>query len=117
MIQELNQEQQKLISTEPYSWIYVRAGRGAGDATPAEAILFGFSLTDRDLRKCIETMRRAGIIIASSSKGYYLPATRKELEEYIKRTEKAARSIFATLKYARRALKKTESCEIRNERH
>ncbi len=50
MIQELNQEKQKLISAEPYSWIYARIGRGAGDATPAEALLFGFSLTDRDLR-------------------------------------------------------------------
>lgn len=112
MIQKLNQDQQKLISAEPYSWIYARIGRGAGDATPAEAILFGHVITDRELRKCIETMRRAGIIIASNSNGYYFPATHEELNEYVKRTEKAAKSALYTLKHARRVLKTMEEQAI-----
>lgn len=109
MIQDLTPEQQALISTEPYSWIYALIGNGAADATPAEAILlFDRELTDRELRKCIETMRRAGIIIAASNKGYYFPSDYAELAKYVHTMEAAAKSTFYTLKSARKMLRELE---------
>lgn len=109
MIQDQTPEQQALISTEPYSWIYALIGQGASDATPAEAILlFDCELTDRELRKCIETMRREGIVIASSSKGYYFPSNYTELAKYVHTMEAAAKSTFYTLKSARKMLMEME---------
>ena len=110
MTHPLTPEQQQLLSTTPYSWIYERVGHGAEDATPAEAILFGHTLTDRELRKCIETMRREGIVIASSSRGYYFPSDYMELAKYVHTMEAAAKSMFYTLKAARRMLKEMEEC-------
>lgn len=107
-MQQLTPEQQKLISREPYDWIYARIGQGVSGSMPAEAILFGRSMTDRELRKCIETMRRAGIVILSSDKGYSLPKSAVELREYVKRTESTAKSVFYTLKGARELLKEME---------
>lgn len=111
MIQTLTSEQQQLLHTAPYKWIYTRIGNGASDATPAEAILFGHTLTDRELRRYIEIMRRSGIIIASSSKGYYFPSNSAELAKYVHMMESTAKSTFYTLKSARKMLKELEGAE------
>lgn len=108
MDQPLTPEQQQLLSTTPYSWIYERIGHGAEDATPAEAILFGHTLTDRELRKCIETLRNEGIVIASGNMGYYFPGDYNDLKKYIQKTSKAAKSLFKSLKAARRMLREME---------
>lgn len=63
------------------------------------------SLDSRQLRKIIELIRRNGVCVVSDNNGYYLPETREELEQYIRRTEKMARSIFFTLQTAKKALK------------
>lgn len=40
-------------------------------------------LDDRELRREIEKARRAGILICSSGKGYFMPETLQELREYV----------------------------------
>lgn len=105
---ELTQEQQELLNRENLNWIIDRIGAGEADATPALAIIFDKVMTDRDLRKHIETMRRAGIVIASSDKGYYFPADDVELRKYINKTSKAAKSLFKSLEAARKLLRAWE---------
>lgn len=67
-------------------------------------------LNDRTIRKLIEQMREEGVCILSDAKGYYLPSTEEELEKFIRKTEKTAKSLFRSLESAKRVLR-----EIRNE--
>jgi len=63
----------------------------------------------RTVRKTVETLRREGNVICSGMTGYYHPADACELRDYVKQEECRARSIFYTLKAARKALKKLEA--------
>lgn len=67
-------------------------------------------LNDRTVRKLIEQMREDGLCILSDAKGYYFPETEEELEKFIRKTEKTAKSLFRSLESAKRVLR-----EIRNE--
>lgn len=108
--QMLTPEQWDFLSEEPYATIFNLIHPGKEHATPAFDIWIYVNLpNERKIRKHIETMRREGIIIASNSNGYWLPATEKELEEYVRRTEKTAKSVLYTLKHARMALKKIQT--------
>jgi len=71
----------------------------------------GYSNT-RALQQGIETLRRAGHVIASSSKppgGYFYPVNELELRVFIRTIESRAKSSFRSLKSARQALKKLET--------
>lgn len=59
----------------------------------------------RELRQAIEKLRRNGVIIASSQKGYYYPANMGELAAFVRKEERRARSVFYTLRAARQLLK------------
>ena len=65
-------------------------------------------LDNRALRKVIEAIRRNGVCVCSDENGYYLPANVDELERYIKRVSKTARSTFFTLQTARNELEKIQ---------
>ena len=65
-------------------------------------------LDNRTLRKVIESIRRSGVCVCSDENGYYLPANADELERYIKRVNKTARSTFFTLQTARNELEKIQ---------
>ena len=59
----------------------------------------------RHLQEKIAEERVAGAIICSGSgKGYWLPANRKEIEEFCQTMEKRAKNIFNATRSARRAL-------------
>lgn len=62
----------------------------------------------RELRQAIEKLRRNGVIIASSQKGYYYPANTGELAAFVRKEERRARSVFYTIKAARQLLKQLE---------
>jgi biotin operon repressor len=62
-------------------------------------------LNDRTVRKLIENMRNDGACILSDSKGYYFPKSEGDLVTYIKKTEKAARSLFKSLRSAKKMLR------------
>ncbi len=59
----------------------------------------------RELRQAIERLRRSGVVIASSQRGYYYPANTEELSAFVHKEERRARSVFRTLTPARRLLK------------
>ncbi len=112
--------QQKIdLNAFPYAEIL----NAIGSASGAGGVMYGADraihlselctitgLNSRNVRKAIEKMRRAGVVIASGENGYFIPETATELERYIRRTEKTARSIFYTLKAAR-TLQKSVSKE------
>lgn len=60
--------------------------------------------SERELRQCVEAARLSGQLICSGNAGYYIPATREEVREYINRIEAQASSMFAILKTARTAM-------------
>lgn len=68
-------------------------------------------MDERNIRRTIELLRRRGYIIVSDNNGYYFPETVGELESYVKKTDKQARSIFFTLQTARKELKRLKDEE------
>ena len=82
----------------------IKASIGEGEAAAISSgelkTLAG--LSERELRKAIEHLRREGLVIASNSKGYFKPADLYELERYIEQETKRAKSVLYTLKTAKR---------------
>lgn len=96
------------------------------ETTPQESAIIGFirkgeenaihreelakltGMRERELRIIIERLRRSGAVIASSQAGYYFPADEAELSAFVRKEERRARSIFYTLKNARKSLKDTK---------
>ncbi len=97
-----------LSTIEPYCTILNSIGTGEQHATHLEVIIHKTELKNREVRKCIETLRRSGSVIASNNKGYFKPATSEELQKYIKQETHRARSVFYTLKNARQLLQNIE---------
>ena len=62
-------------------------------------------LPERDVRRVIEDLRRHGAVILSDNNGYYLPENAAELESFVRKETKRAKSVFYTLKSARRLLR------------
>ena len=63
----------------------------------------------RALRAEIAKARAEGQLICSSTKGgYYLPATRKELQDFIKTMEGHAKGVYRALKTARETMRQIE---------
>jgi hypothetical protein len=100
---------EELLSMEPYKTIFDAMGKCDLHAIPVKMFCLRTGLSDRALRKHIETMRKSGICIISDECGYYFPSTEEELERYIRRTEKTARSYFASLRTAKRTLRKLQT--------
>ena len=75
--------------------------RGEKNAVHAYDLALRVGLSKRELRKQIELLRRAGAVILSSDKGYYLPADLAEVTAYRKKEEARAKSVFRSLQSAR----------------
>lgn len=80
-------------------------GTGEQNATTSRQIKRAFGISERDLRKIVERCRRNGIFILSSSAGYYYPANKGELEEFIRRESRRIKSQCVTLSPMKRYLK------------
>lgn len=81
-------------------------GTGEQNAATSKSIKRAFGLSERDLRKIVERCRRSGIFILSSSAGYYYPANKGELEEFIRRESRRIKSQCVTLSPMKRCLKR-----------
>lgn len=78
---------------------------GADDGLPMSDLSHVTGLTERDIRKCIETLRRNGEVICSGVTGYYRPADVFELREYVNRMTARAETTFLCLQGARALLR------------
>lgn len=77
-------------------------GNGEGRAVRSKQLQALTGLSERELRKCIETLRREGVPIISSGKGYYLPVDLTELDRFIAKESKRAKSVLFTLREVKR---------------
>lgn len=81
-------------------------GTGEENATDTETLKAITGLSERELRKCIEQLRRSGCVIISASEGgYYKPATSEELSRFIHKEQSRACSVLVTLKSAKKLLR------------
>ena len=64
--------------------------------------------SERCLRGDIAELRKAGEIICSSPAGYYRPATRAEIADFIERMESHAIGVLQAVASAREAMKQME---------
>lgn len=62
----------------------------------------------RDVCRCIEDLRRKGVLICSSSRGYYYPETKRELERHARKEHNRAASILCSVRAADAALRQWE---------
>ena len=105
MIEHFSTETAYYFDTEPYSRILSLIGEGREHATHKADLLRFVEMSDRELRRTIEHLRRQGVVIISDDNGYYFPADEAGLQAYIAREERRAKSVFYTLKSARQLLK------------
>lgn len=68
------------------------------------------------MRKVIEDIRRAGVVVCNSLDGYFFPETLDELRFYVRQEERRGRSTFYTLGSARRLLQELEELTDNEER-
>ena len=67
-----------LRSAEPYKTVLCCLKTGKKNAISMRAIARKTELSERNVRKAVESLRRAGECIVSDASGYYLPETREE---------------------------------------
>ena len=97
-----------LSTIEPYQTILQLIGKGEENAIHLGELIKHTDLHDRDVRRCIEQLRRSGEVIISSASGYFRPETPAELKRYINQETHRAKSIFYTLKNARQMMQRLE---------
>jgi len=101
-------EEGKSGKTTPSIESLLKRGKENAISTKNLVTLSG-SKSVRHLQERIADERAAGAIICSGSgKGYWLPANRKEIEDFCHTMDKRARNIFVATKSARRALELPE---------
>ena len=85
--------------------IWENIGTGRENTTSSERLQQLSGLSERDLRKTIEQLRRSGrVIISAVDGGYYKPANTAELKRFIHKENSRALSVLKTLKSARKLL-------------
>lgn len=92
------------FETERYSRILSAIGEGQENAVHMSELIRISGMTDRELRKTIEYLRRQGVVIISGNSGYYFPADETELKAFVRQEEHRAKSILVTLRPAKRYL-------------
>ena len=86
-------------------------GIGEENAVHLDKITSKTGIRNRELRKCIERLRRNGEVIVSNTKGYFKPKTAAELHKYIKQETHRAKSVFYTLKNARQLMEQIDGVD------
>lgn len=81
-------------------------GTGEENAVKCKALEEVTGLTGREVKSHIESLRRSGIVICSSNSGYFYPARRFELQNFIVKERRRANSIRRTLRSSERMFQK-----------
>lgn len=106
-----NTETPNLSTLEPFCTILNLIGTGEQNAVHLGDIMHKTELKNREVRKCIEQLRRSGNVIVSNKNGYFKPETPEELQKYINQETHRAKSVFYTLKNARQLMQQIEGAE------
>ena len=97
--------------TEKYLYLLDYIPTGKANGIKRKEIAKHFNISVREVSASIEQLRRAGLFIASSNAGYYLPANTEELEEFYNTNRKRAISLLGTLSATRKELAKRKETE------
>lgn len=105
--QSINKETfPQLFESPLYTKILSLIGTGRDEGIHVREISRAADLDERSVRKAIETIRRAGVVIVTDClSGYWYPDTLEELRLYIRQEERRGKSTFYTLKSARKLYK------------
>lgn len=71
--------QNYFTDAQPYRDILSLLSDGEEHAKSCGYLCSLLKMEDREMRKCIENMRRNGVCILSTSRGYFLPKTRDDV--------------------------------------
>ena len=92
--------------------IFEMLPEGCENAISRRNLMTVLGMSDRALRLAIAAERRAGALILSSTSvdgsGYYRPANAEEIARFVASMERRAKSTFAAVTEARKALRELE---------
>lgn len=92
--------------------IFEMLPEGCENAISRRNLMTVLEMPDRSLRLAIAAERRAGALILSSTAvdggGYYRPANPEEIARFVSSMERRAKSTFAAVTEARKALREIE---------
>lgn len=92
--------------------IFEMLPEGRENAISRRNLMTVLGMSDRSLRLAIAAERRAGALILSSTAvdggGYYRPANAEEIARFVASMERRAKSTFAAVTEARKALRELE---------
>lgn len=89
-----------------WKWLTDTVPTGQEGALPMHDLAIIHGLSARQMRLAVENARRDGVLICSSDRGYFMPETIFELQEYARRTSARLRTGRACLAPFLRELKK-----------
>jgi len=70
-----------------WTWLTETIPIGEQDAVPMSYLAALHHLSCRKMRLEVERARKAGILICSSDRGYFMPETEAEIRDYVSRTK------------------------------
>ena len=85
---------------------------GIKNKTTKAELITVLGLSERDLVRQVHNERKAGALILSTTAnggGYYLPANKAEINDYVKSMENRAVNTFIAIRAARAALKENDA--------
>lgn len=82
---------------------------GEQNAVTSRQIQKAFGLTQRELRRIVETCRKKGVYILASDSGYFFPENDDELRRFIRRENSRIKNQCITIAPLKRYLKELDN--------
>lgn len=92
-----------------WKWLTDHIPRGRAEAISMQHLARIMGTDERELRRSVEQARRAGILICSSNRGYFLPENGQEIREHVHRARERIRTGSVCLRPFIRELIKREA--------
>lgn len=86
-------------------------GTGEKAAITSRQIKQSFGLSERDLRKVVEKCRKSGVFILASDQGYFFPASKDELQRFIRRESNRVKNQCIAIAPLKRYLKQLNNSD------
>lgn len=84
-------------------------GTGEENAVTSRQIQRAFGVNQRELRKIVEKCRKSGVFILASDQGYFYPASKDELQRFIRRESNRVKNQCIAIAPLKRYLKQLDS--------
>ena len=84
-------------------------GTGEQNAVTSRQIQRAFGVKQRELRKIVEKCRKSGVFVLASNRGYFYPASKDELQRFIRRESNRVKNQCIAIAPLKRYLKELHS--------